>query len=318
MSTILQPCFESQFIETTTVKLKLAPSSNTDVCSGLSFQQILAGICSGGDATTTNTTTPVVEKESIYVHPLSKRSSSSSSYSYSSSSRILSEKSFEMCTENLGSETGTDDVMDINILSSSSYSSSPLPLPSPSPSPSPREYSWRSSKKLLHSSSRNFPPPLTTISGANSLQVRSHRENGRLVLKAIESPIRHSFLHAERSSGRLTLTLHKHPPHLQNIDTQEENNQEQEEFEEEENEISYINDQDLEEIDEDDESDSDFVDPNNNNNNNEDDDIHEQEEEEVVYEMGMKKYKRSSRRCNIMNEGHTNTVLCKPLWVATS
>lgn len=310
MSTILQPCFESQFIETTTVKLKLAPSSNTDVCGGLSFQQILAGICSGGDATTTNTTTPVVEKESIYVHPLSKRSSSS----YSSSSRILSEKSFEMCTENLGSETGTDDVMDINILSSSSYSSSPLPLPSPSPSP--REYSWRSSKKLLHSSSRNFPPPLTTISGANSLQVRSHRESGRLVLKAIESPIRHSFLHAERSNGRLTLTLHKHPPHLQNIDTQKENNQEQEEFEEEEeNEISYINDQDLEEIDDDDESDSDFVDP---NNNNDDDDIHEQEEDEVVYEMGMKKYKRSSRRCNIMNEGHTNTVLCKPLWVATS
>lgn len=307
MSTILQPCFESQFMETTTVKLKLAPSSNTDVCGGLSFQQILAGICSGGGATTTNTTTPVVEKESIYVHPLSKRSSSSS--------RILSEKSFEMCTENLGSETGTDDVMDINILSSSS-----------SPSPSPRGYSWRSSKKLLHSSSRNFPPPLTTISGANSLQVRSHRENGRLVLKAIESPIRHSFLHAERSNGRLTLTLHQHPPHLQNMDTQNENNQEQqeeefeEEEEEEENEISYINDQDLEEIDDgDDESDSDFVDPNNNNyNNNNDDDIHEQEEEEVVYEMGMKKYKRSSRRCNIMNEGHTNTVLCKPLWVATS
>ncbi|KAI3459367.1 hypothetical protein Pfo_016030 [Paulownia fortunei] len=54
---------------------------------------------------------------------------------------------------------------------------------------------------------KNFPPPLTTMRGPSSLQVRRHREGGRLIIEAVEKPFRSSCLQAERSDGRLRLCL---------------------------------------------------------------------------------------------------------------
>jgi hypothetical protein len=45
--------------------------------------------------------------------------------------------------------------------------------------------------------------------GSKSLQVRPHREDGRLIIRAVEAPSRHTCLHAERKDGRLRLSFVK-------------------------------------------------------------------------------------------------------------
>ncbi|KAJ4722402.1 protein FANTASTIC FOUR 3-like [Melia azedarach] len=171
-------------------------SSNADSDSW----SFLEAISSGSKLSSKSETT---DKESAYVHPLVKRSMSS-----------LSEKSLELCTENLGSETGTDIIEDsIFSLSSSSSSSSSEDCYSHGGNSPTREQ--QKSRQLLgakKASSRSFPPPLTTISGLESLQVRPHREDGRLIMKAIKAPSTHSLFQAERSHGRLRLCLFKDSP----------------------------------------------------------------------------------------------------------
>ncbi|KAF3972034.1 hypothetical protein ACB098_02G022700 [Castanea mollissima] len=161
-------------------------SSNPDL-GGWSFLQSLG---------TTSSQGPKVEKENTtYVHPLAKRSWS-----------MLSEKSLELCTENLGNETGTD------INESSIFS-----LPSWDPSNSKSGNMQQKSCQPLGAKSRkanplNFPPPLTTISGMESLRFRPHREDGRLIIKAFKAPAKNTYFQAERSHGRLRLSLLKTCP----------------------------------------------------------------------------------------------------------
>ncbi|XP_042518647.1 uncharacterized protein LOC122092404 [Macadamia integrifolia] len=76
------------------------------------------------------------EKEKLYIHPLVKRTSSQ-----------LSEKSLEMCTENLGSETGSDISEEEIIINSSNYDRV-------------KERSKSSLPQLSKVNSREFPPPL--------------------------------------------------------------------------------------------------------------------------------------------------------------
>lgn len=142
-----------------------------------------------------------------YVHPFVKRTGSS-----------LSEKSLEICTESLGSETGSDgfsshspaesgdeqekedrhdqqinnreeeDIKENNY--SHSFEVQPVKY----------SYSKRSPK-------RSFPPPLPSLDkNKASVQVLSRRQNGRLILEAVSVPPR-DYLHAERHDGRLLLTL---------------------------------------------------------------------------------------------------------------
>lgn len=133
-----------------------------------------------------------LESESSYIHPLVKKSS-----------MRLSEKSLELCTESLGSETGSD-TSESSILSLSLFDSR-------NGRSSPREERNSSSIPLMESrksvSHRSFPPPLTTISGSNSLKVRPHREGGRLIIQATEAPSTHSYFQRERSHGRLRLSF---------------------------------------------------------------------------------------------------------------
>nr|GMC69540.1 protein FAF-like, chloroplastic [Ipomoea batatas]GMD73635.1 protein FAF-like, chloroplastic [Ipomoea batatas] len=138
-----------------------------------------------------------------YVHPLVKARTASS----------LSEKSLEICTESLGSETGSDgfsshsppesgdeeeeqeeEKQDHNLQipnnSSHSFEAQAVKL----------SYSKRSAP-------RSFPPPLPSLAkNKASLQVLSRRQNGRLILEAVSVPPR-DYLHAQRHDGRLLLTL---------------------------------------------------------------------------------------------------------------
>ncbi|GMI96008.1 hypothetical protein HRI_003270100 [Hibiscus trionum] len=118
----------------------------------------------------------------------------------------LSDKSLELCTENLGSETGSDDVLedenDIFSLSSSRNRQSE----------NLQTWKQHESRQVLGGKKAiggDFPPPLTTINGSESIRVRSHRENGRLVIKAEKSPYNNSIFRAERSNGRLRLCILK-------------------------------------------------------------------------------------------------------------
>ncbi|KAL1548588.1 protein FANTASTIC FOUR 3-like [Salvia divinorum] len=117
-----------------------------------------------------------LNKDFYYTHPLSK----------------LTPISLQLCTENLGSESGYDTFSDCTSI----FSASP-PL---SPTCKQNKPSPKYCRKI-----NNFPPPLTTMSGASSLQVRRRRDGGRLIIDAVEGPFRNSYLHAERSDGRLKL-----------------------------------------------------------------------------------------------------------------
>ncbi|PIN16529.1 RNA polymerase II transcription initiation factor TFIIA, large chain [Handroanthus impetiginosus] len=194
--------FESQLTETTTTfKLKLAAPppppapAALDFCKkdyppveiktnldfgNWSFLQTLSLSKGTGDY-----------EESSYTHPLAKNSSFSR----------LSAKSLELCTENLGSETGTDTITDSSTIFSSvppeNSTSQIRVINNTIPNKDPKSNSGGKIK--------NFPPPLTTMSGSSSLQVRRYREGGRLIIEAVEAPFRNSYLQAERSDGRLRL-----------------------------------------------------------------------------------------------------------------
>ncbi|PIA44831.1 hypothetical protein AQUCO_01700431v1 [Aquilegia coerulea] len=127
------------------------------------------------------------DKKTPYVHPLDKRSMST-----------LTNKSLELCTESLGSETGSDigDENDLYSSSSSDSESRKFPI---------RERSRFS--RLLHKKAirRSFPPPLTSISGSDYVQFTPHREGGRLVIKAVTIATAPTCFQAERTNGRLRL-----------------------------------------------------------------------------------------------------------------
>ncbi|CAL0316157.1 unnamed protein product [Lupinus luteus] len=151
-----------------------------------SFIQPLSNICN-------KTEDP--EGENVYVHPTVKFSSS-----------MLSAKSLEMCTENLGCETGSNDSdsSDEMCLFSSEHSSgfigdTHIPVVEVN-----RSFNYMSKKM---NRSNNFPPPLTSLSDFGGVQVRPHREDGRLILEAVTSSSPQPYFQAERSNGRLRLRL---------------------------------------------------------------------------------------------------------------
>ncbi|XP_073271838.1 protein FAF-like, chloroplastic [Primulina huaijiensis] len=120
-----------------------------------------------------------------YVHPLVKRSSIT-----------LSEQSLDMCTECIGSETGSDgfcseilsDVGQEEVKELNSVGDFHLP----------------NSRKAM---ATPLPPPLSFISSDGaSIYMRSHRKNGRLILEAVSVPSRNCF-QAHRGDGRLVLSF---------------------------------------------------------------------------------------------------------------
>ncbi|XP_073271494.1 protein FAF-like, chloroplastic [Primulina huaijiensis] len=136
-----------------------------------------------------------------YIHPLVKRSAST-----------MSERSLKICTESLGSETGSDEFCSSETVSNGDDDKEE------------RERAVQEAARIkavdpfedLHivkyrnSPTRPIPPPLSSISvgdhGAPSLYMHAYRKNGRLVLEAVSVPPRKSF-HVERKDGRLVLTM---------------------------------------------------------------------------------------------------------------
>jgi len=119
-----------------------------------------------------------------YVPPQQKRSS-----------LFMSPKSLELCTENLGNESGTDIVENDRLLSS---------MGTMEEQRQPCRQVLAATKKAK---TQNFPPPLTTIRGSKSLHVRTHREDGRLVIEVTKVPPSTSCFRADRCHGRLRLCI---------------------------------------------------------------------------------------------------------------
>ncbi|KAL7220492.1 hypothetical protein ACSBR2_013385 [Camellia fascicularis] len=178
MSTIvfqgLQSCLESQLTETRTLRLKLALPKP-------SFFETIEP-------------------------PITQSSYLSTMLNPSSSSSILSTKSLELCTENLGSETGTDTIEISKFCLYYPASNDKQEAKTGEESKSSKHMEF---KKVGNLHSRDFPPPLTTMNGGNSLQVRPHREGGRLVIEAVEDPKQQRYFQVERGHGRLRLSFWK-------------------------------------------------------------------------------------------------------------
>ncbi|CAN1280389.1 Protein FANTASTIC FOUR 3 [Linum perenne] len=119
-------------------------------------------------------------------------------------SASLSDKSLELCTENLGSETGADqqlsDLNDNNYLFSSP-SSEGIGYSDEKAAESRRVHTVAN----VNGDGNGFPPPLTTMAGPELIRVRPHREGGRLVMKAVMSQSAPSCFQAERIDSRLRL-----------------------------------------------------------------------------------------------------------------
>lgn len=128
--------------------------------------------------------------ENVYVHPLDKQSSCA-----------MSTKSLEICTESLGCETGS------KINGGMDEFTSLLSMERQNPTATQRPKTREISKKI--NKTRSFPPPLTSISGSNGVQVSTHREGGRLLLKAVNSSSCNVHFQTERENGRLRLSLAK-------------------------------------------------------------------------------------------------------------
>jgi len=165
-------------------------------------------------------------EDSVYVHPTVKRSSS-----------ILSDKSLEMCTESLGSETGSnagDSTDDISLFSfdATVYTT----LTTTTTTDVTTTVGSCESKRVNRAC--NFPPPLTTITDLGGVQVRPRREGGRLILEAVASSSPCSYFRAEREDGRLRLCLFEKFSNSEDEVCDVEEGVEEKEEEEEENEKS--------------------------------------------------------------------------------
>ncbi|XP_014494950.1 protein FANTASTIC FOUR 2 [Vigna radiata var. radiata] len=135
-------------------------------------------------------------EDSVYVHPTVKRSSS-----------ILSDKSLEMCTESLGSETGSnagDSTDDVSLFSFDATIYTTLTTTTTTTDVTTTVANCES-KRVNRAC--NFPPPLTTITDLGGVQVRPRREGGRLILEAVASPSPCPYFRVEREDGRLRLCL---------------------------------------------------------------------------------------------------------------
>lgn len=109
-------------------------------------------------------------------------------YIVKSSKSCMSEKSLEICTECLGSETGSNGFSSEEVNVEACHNE--------------KEVVQVSKYKSLK---RCFPPPLPSLSSP-SLQMRPHRDNRRLLLQAVSVTSQNNFL-AKRQNGRLVLTF---------------------------------------------------------------------------------------------------------------
>ncbi|KAG7551216.1 The fantastic four family [Arabidopsis thaliana x Arabidopsis arenosa] len=185
---------------------KAAASSGPDLSGWSSLQSLSSGSSSSSTKTTSS------EKEKTYVQR-------------PSSCRALSDQSLALCTENLGSESGSD-VTDIDDLFSLDVQTKNLG------ETTTETRTVKSRKRNLSPS--DLPPPLTTMRGFQCIQMRPHREDGRLVMTATKAPPRNGCFQADRSNGRLRLSILKDSDEFVENEEETIEPEETEEYEEEE------------------------------------------------------------------------------------
>ncbi|CAI0543971.1 unnamed protein product [Linum tenue] len=160
-----------------------------------------------------------------YIHPLVRQSKS-----------CLSEKSLEICTESLGSETGCDgfssypgsesgeneeevEAAAVEEAEEENRADPPPVVAAAAQKFDIEEEDIRIAKLnagnlpicgvMKKSPPRSFPPPISSLSrgaATGSLLMRPHRDNGRLVLEAVSFASQNNF-RAQREDGRLVLTF---------------------------------------------------------------------------------------------------------------
>lgn len=241
----------------------------------------------------------------------------------------LSPKSLELCTENLGNETGTDITESgIDLFSSTDNAIAGGNLGAEDQ----RKPCQLLGAKKEKEKSQNFPPPLTTMRGSESLRVRPHREGGRLVIEVTKvsssSSSSVSCFQAERSHGRLRLSLWTDPEEEEDGDNEDIDNQG---FETEMN--GHVEDEEEEQEAEEEvgeEGSNDVTENYEQNDEGGDAETKGNSWSIIGSEMRMEKYERVSRsrsRSSRCKEGggdhHENNELLlvnwgEPLWVATS
>lgn len=179
----------------------------------------------------------------------------------------------ELCTENLGSETGSDTDFSLSSPDFRGGNGEISTVGKPNSrvekecrivtSQCADKLVWRAelSRKEMEGRKVNFPPPLTTLSGSGSVRILAHREEGRLIVKAVGGPLENSTsasFRGERSNGRLRLRFWEEDWDSDGMDFQEnqeseiyvegsgEEEEEEEEDEDEESEDMSGNDMDVE------------------------------------------------------------------------
>ncbi|PUZ41811.1 hypothetical protein GQ55_9G534600 [Panicum hallii var. hallii] len=126
------------------------------------------------------------QAQTPYVHPLVRRSSS-----------LLTQKSLEICTESLGSETGSDGFSDAD------GSSTDRSCPGSDDEREEEAVAPRATPP------RAFPPPLPSLARRKveaTMEMRQERQDGRLLVRVV--PVTSSTLfRAQRRGGRLLLSF---------------------------------------------------------------------------------------------------------------
>ncbi|KAH0906948.1 hypothetical protein HID58_038775, partial [Brassica napus] len=176
-----------------------------------------------------------------YIHPLMKRASS------------LSEKSLEICTESLGSETGCEgfswhassetgdaeiEVLNVTVTKEDEETETevveieqePITVPNHTP--------------CIELPRGSFPPPIRSLSSqsGSALHMKTRRDNGRLVLEAVSMPSHNNFS-AKRQDGHLLLAFAEISDEFDIASDEEDETAELQWFEEEEEEEEEVQDE---------------------------------------------------------------------------
>lgn len=264
MATVVyQSYFESQHFEPRALRLRLSSPNNPHLSTPLKSHFQDSSITPQDNNTTVNAASlsPSVPNSSSnsnsgswsFLESLSNSNSSDnekkilSPFQTPSSRRTLSDESLALCTESLGSETGSDIIHED--LFSISYKLQTMET---------KTTSTTSRQSRKRNAVASFPPPLTSMSGFDCIQVESHRENGRLVMTATRPPPRNRCLQ-DRSNGcvRLAILIDSDDHTETETETKEEeetfelerdNEEEIPEHEEEEEEVEEIEVMDVEKI----------------------------------------------------------------------
>ncbi|KAF8047675.1 hypothetical protein N665_2881s0001 [Sinapis alba] len=207
-----QSHFESQHFEPRALRLRLSSPNNPHSSTPLKHNFLDSSITPQDIISTTNAASlpsPAPKPSSNSESWLETISNSSSDekdkktllpYVHSPSSRrTLSNESLALCTESLGSETGSDVITDQDLFSVSSELQTMETRTSTTTSRTSRQDRNRDALASL-------PPPLTSMRGFDCIQVKSHRENGRLVMKAMK-PLPRDRCLQDRSNGCVRLAF---------------------------------------------------------------------------------------------------------------